>query len=193
MVLIWGRGESATDSGCWQSASPCSYRTEVPISLRAAMLPEAIHIPSQVPPSIFKVSNREFLLCPILLCVCFKSLASFIRLRWLGQTHLDNPPILRSTDLGLNYICNPSQQYLDSCLNNLGGVWVHQRPGISEGRLRILSTTVINCSHCYPAQRTHRDVPAEMGCPGMLQCQGHRVPGTCLHHCSPLSSPPLFC
>ena len=135
------------------------------------MLPEAVHIPYQVPPSIFKVSNREFLLCPIPLCICFKSLASSIRLRWLGQTHLGNPPILRSTDLGLNYICNPSQPYLDSCLNNLGGVSVHQRAGISGGHLRILSTTVINCSHCYSAHRTHRDVPAEMGC---LECSSPR-------------------
>ena len=40
-------------------------------------------------------------------------ISDFPRLRWLGQTHLDNLPMLGSADLGLNYIGKALLQYLD--------------------------------------------------------------------------------
>lgn len=50
-------------------------------------------------------------------------------------------------------------------MNNWGNVWVYQRPGVPGSHLRILSTTVIDCYHCYSEQRTRRVVPAGMRCP----------------------------
>ena len=40
-------------------------------------------------------------------------ISDFPRLGWLGQTHLDNLPMLGSADLGLNYIGKALLQYLD--------------------------------------------------------------------------------
>ena len=67
-------------------------------------------------------------------------------------------------------------------MNNWGNVWVYQRPGVSGSHLRILSTTVIDCYHCYSEQRTHRDVHAEMRCP---ECSSSGVS-------SPQYLPPLL-
>lgn len=71
--------------------------------------PRSAHIPYSTALSVFKISNREFLVYPV--PPCFESLTAlcwdwrnpaFIGLRCLGRTYLDNFLILKPTDLGLS-------------------------------------------------------------------------------------------
>lgn len=108
--------------GSWVNLLHCRCRMRCPLPCQlltrdCSQLPEAAHMPYRVS-LLLQANNSALSLSHALdlwLLLSLSSSPRFNRFWCLGQALLNSLLILKSTNLGFNYVCKiPSQEYLDS-------------------------------------------------------------------------------